>query len=249
VLPEIFKFLPVEDRKNVRLACHRLKHACDHPRIVKCEKFVFRPSHDEEDDLTYLAASIRKCEIFRSHFEFHGLSLWQFPSNVWERCGRHVKSLFIHECEIADWTIFDIVLHCSDLISFHVQSLSNCVHGRNEIFCTKITLDNLIRLNVVRKSLRSFKLFGPFSLPAGMYDKIFQIYPNIRTLGKGFSLWDYCDVHESGLWILPAYDNDYHLREYSKLGFPPMIESINCITTTDDNIFWMESFCHKYRPK
>ena len=181
VLPNIFKFLPIDDRKNVRLTCHEWNDACNNLGIIMCEKFVFH-----RGNVAHMKACFTKCKILRSNLEFYGLSLQHIPSIVWKYAGARIKSLFICDCELDDDTMGDIIFYCSDLTSLSVVTPPG-PYEPNRLFCSESALDALIRHKVVQKNLQSFQLLTLIYVSPRMYRKIFEIYPNIRTFGVGNS--------------------------------------------------------------
>lgn len=184
---QVFKFLPLEGRKNVRRTCRLWNEVCNHPIITKFEKFVFRT---EQEDLRRLASYIVKCRKIRAHIEFQDLQVWKLSPIVWESHGERILSLHLYDCRITDSTIRNIILCCTNLTSLCIQVPDfryrdvNFVDSR--VFCRELVLDELIERKIERRNLHTFQFFVPAHVPNDYFRKIFLIYLCIRTFGNGF---------------------------------------------------------------
>lgn len=183
ILPNIFKFVPLNVRKNIRLTCRSWNEACNHPDITRYEKFVFRRATFDNDNMECMVLCIQNCRVLRKKLEFHRVALSKLPSSIlWKECGTRIESLFLHECAVNDDTIKNIIIYCSNLTSFY---LSLWPYSSEDLkFCSEVTLDDLINSKVERRRLHSFKLHFP-GVTTEMFQKIFRIYPCIRTFGLG----------------------------------------------------------------
>lgn len=215
ILTHIFKLLPLKDRKNIRLTCRQWNEACNHSDIIDCERFIFHFGYD--DDLKRIARFIVRCRTLRRDIEFLGLHLRTLPDTVWEQCGARIKSLFIRECTVNNRTIRNIILHCSNLKIFRVESKD----PKKKSFCSEYILDDLIKSKVERKNLFSFNLHSSYPISIEQYQKILRIYPCIRTFGLGSSCAR-SRLHYVNTWTLLPRPN------YVDLELPSTIENFTC---------------------
>ena len=201
ILPHIFKYLPLEDRKNVRLVCHLWNDACNRLEIVRNEKFVFRTGNDY-DDIEQMGAHIARSKTIRSSLEFQGLPLLKLPSFVWHRCGAQIRTLFLYKCSMNDETMKNIIIHCHNLTHLCLKTSKvfskHRDYKRKQLFCSEAAIDELVMLKVVRKNLISLKVIDNILIQC---QKIFQVFPCIRTLG--LDVWA-PNPNEEEEWILPA---------------------------------------------
>lgn len=187
-MTRIFLYLPLKDRKNIRLACALWYHCCTRLSIVKNEKLVFRSGYSIQE-ITKLLTSRHYVNF---NLEFQGMPVDTFPTVIWKNCGDKIISLDFHECKLSDKTIKNIIILCTNLKHFKFQTSYCAIDGHIEhVFCSPKTLDELISNKIVRKSLVTFELFvDDPHLPSNIFRKIFQIYPCVKNFSTGCLSFD-----------------------------------------------------------
>ena len=174
ILPIIFKFLSLPDRRCVRLTCKIWNRACNHPSIIEREKFVFRPENN--DVMPLLSHCVHRCKNLRPHFEFQGLSFRQLHSTWWKVCGNRLTSLVLYNCDVNSKTLESIIFYCANLCILSIRSCEERTYSND-------LLDRFIVRKIERPNLISLNLYA-IDVSNEWYRKLFQIYPNIQTLSQ-----------------------------------------------------------------
>jgi hypothetical protein len=200
-------------------------YECNRPEIVKDEKFVFRMGNDG-GGMVNVGNFLIACQTLRTRFEFQGLPLRPLSRQVWEHCGVKLRSLFICNCDVDDKTVKNVILYCIELTQFHVQSSKESYElelnpdgaSYRGVFCSEGILDELIERKFQQRKLVSLELFFAVRVPTRMYQKLFQIYPCVRTFGHGF---------RSSLHSIDF--KNFHVTHYNSAEewpvLPPLIEN------------------------
>lgn len=107
ILSYIFTFLPIEDRKNVRLVSQQWNECCNCPAIIRREKLVFRRAF-----LTHcINEFLQECQHLHPIVELHSEYLELLPGEVaWQLICEKVHSLTLtDECEVSSEMTKNIV--------------------------------------------------------------------------------------------------------------------------------------------
>lgn len=200
ILPEeiwtkVFTYLPLEDRKRVRLTCRRFYEACNTFLIQKYELFVFRWNINAEVAIRSLSNIPRKLwNIKLKKVLLMDDSILTF----FKKQGSHIYSLTFDECAIAPDIFSNVIEYCQTL---HCLSLiydgSEPTDTQERLFNGFIALQNN---KIVCKSVTEFTFvlkitdFGYSCLLTNdKFLRFFAIFPNIRRLTLQFSVDDHFD--------------------------------------------------------
>ena len=158
VLSNVFYFMPLSDRKNVRLACRRWYHCSTRGFITENEKFVFR-SAGQEDMNRYLE-DITTC-IFGSklplvNIEFQCIPLTNLPATTWSKCGHRIRALEFYCCGWNVQTLRDIIVHCVNLKTFAI--FHHEIIDSITVNAARDLLRELADQGLERPQLRSFSM-------------------------------------------------------------------------------------------
>lgn len=166
--------------------CRTWYDACNRPEIIESEKFVLHPGHFGLD-MHLMENFIGNCRTWRQDIEFHALPLLALSSaTIWERCGAHIKSLLIDECEMTDETMRNVFLHCSSLTKFYFKGA--CLKEKPIYICWKNVLDDLIKRKVVREKLLILQVAPPSCMLGRISsERLHRIFPSIQTLDNGYA--------------------------------------------------------------
>ncbi|KAK7604492.1 hypothetical protein V9T40_005678 [Parthenolecanium corni] len=178
VFVEIFRYLPLQDRKSIRLTCHRFYKLCDDPLIQAGEVFILHGNAITISALHCLSMSTRK--IHNIKFDYVNLQIEAIHA-FFEQQGTHVRSLVFEGCSFEPRSMKCMIEFCVNLRSIALVRVGpNIVNDfkildTNSIVCNKVTDLTLDLTNAADLSNRQFLRF-------------FDIFPKIKKLNLNMSL-------------------------------------------------------------
>lgn len=181
ILTEIFLYLELPDRKNVRSSCKSFYDACNRIPIISKEKLVLRGCYCIRD----ITKTLLLCQYLKLNLEFQGLLLFTLREEIWIRCGATIHSLTIHHCSVGEKVLKNVIIHCRNLkhleMRWHVcDSLKSMLSGLESMK----PFEELIKENVIHNKLETFMVhIDNKSIWASIIEKIFVIFPNLKTFG------------------------------------------------------------------
>lgn len=217
ILIEIFSYLLVKDRKNIRLTCRRFNETCNSFHIENTEVIALYGNADKlpASKIESLVNSTRKVW----NIKFEGILLDTRILAFFGKHGAHIHSLAFHQCmpEQKVGLLRDIIQSCINLRSFSFMFLSHLDknHPRrynyewsSRISNYKITDDlealwskKLIFNDVENLSLtlrHPSRLSLPYPITNEEFSHIFNIFPNVKNLDLCISVRQYFENNYRG---------------------------------------------------
>lgn len=169
-------YLPLEDRKNVRLTCRRFYDACCIHRIQRKEEMVIYGAYNSCSSIQSLCGSERKIWNIKL-CKVHPIDDSVLP--FFEKHGANIHSLTLLDCTLNRGILIDILGPCKNLRTFAVRFTRDCrVYSNNAVFlefevlrgrgiiCSKVTdltleLSNSCSRAITSKDLRQISALFP----------------------------------------------------------------------------------------
>lgn len=178
----IFEYLPVDDRKNVRLTCRRFYDIAKCASLLESEEHVF-PGNVTIAAIGSLADSSRK--IWNLKFVQVNLTADSGFLSFFRKQGAGVRSLTFDQCPVMIPELIQfMIVNCANLRSFAM----NIDYEREERILSDYVLDDFNSLcddGIIRQHVSSFTLTVPyyFCEPTNaQFVNFFTIFPNIKEL-------------------------------------------------------------------
>lgn len=187
ILIHIFKYLPLEDRKTVKLTCKSWLKWCSDRSITQNEIYVLRPGATDTD----IARILCREEYMHVNFEFHFTRSKQLvlPCPSIEEYGYKVHEIAVRpNCRITIDTLKCIIDHCVNLTSLKISR-----HWEGEDPAS--VLDYFVENNIKRTQLHTLEIFYPYSdeskgrwssrltLSPDTIKNLFTIFPCLKHFG------------------------------------------------------------------
>ena len=209
MLTVITKFLPLSDRKNLRLVCWKWFDACSAYEKNEVFHIGIVCSDNFDDVLSTLVESPRK------HFnlEFYHINFGRIPRiEFWRTCGPRILSLkFVDSKLPAEPPLAGILRYCSNIqiLEFYFFNMTDMKKGLNIDVPSDIIYPGL-----QNTALRTLKIhfcdykdnFSEFCFE--LLCTLFRIFPNISN----FFLFEY-DFGEDHLISAPFHQNPFASRK------------------------------------
>lgn len=181
VLSKLFSYLPLEDRKNVRLSCRRFYEACNTILIQENENFLFCGNINTEAAILSLSHSeSRLWNIQLYHVHLMNDSIFPF----FEKQGANIRSLTLESCEIGPGILKGLIKSCITLRSVKfILGLVEVVAREQIAFFNEFKAlenDGIVCPNVTDFSLQTTSLST--AMTNEIFLRFFTIFPNIIKL-------------------------------------------------------------------
>lgn len=117
ILPDVFKFLTLRDRKIARLVCKLWSGVCNCEKFTKKEAFFICNAYGYETVVDVL----NKCERKSLNLKFDQSLIDTDSLLLWKTCGKRIESLAFHECHFRLGMMPQIFKLCVNLTEFHMD--------------------------------------------------------------------------------------------------------------------------------
>lgn len=204
ILNKLFAYLPLEDKKHVRLSCGRFYQACNRFGIQRKEEMVFYGNIRTDKAIQLLSNSERKLwNIKMNGGHFENPRILKF----FEKRGAQIASLTINNCEFYPTLVKRIVECCENLQSAEFVFSSTLEPKYYEIFFADfkaLEKDGVVCQNVTSLTLdlpQSWEL--NLSLTNGKILAFFAVFPNVRNLALTIEIDEYFDDSSKICPVIP----------------------------------------------
>lgn len=170
MLLEIFSYLPLSERKNVRLVCWEWYRAVSHQSILKTEKLVCVREQDKKRIFNFLT----KMEHIRPNLEFHGLPIDRTSARFWRKRGDLIQSLTFVKCKFTPKAAKLVIDHCDLMKELSIRGCSGFFSCNVFDCCTKKKL--------ARNSLESLRIENDVDINDYIFDQIFRVYSQVKSI-------------------------------------------------------------------
>lgn len=194
ILGKIFSYLPLADRKNVRLSCYQFYEACNQICIQKHEQIVFYGNISSDKAIRLLSRAERKFWNLKLNGGlFNDPCIMEF----FEKQGAQIRSLSINSCEFSPTLLQNIIKCCKNLqyadfvfdLSIQTEYYENFFVDfkalqQDGVICqhvTSLTLD-LPQSWLVHLSHTNSKILA-----------FFAVFPSVRNLALTIEIDEYFD--------------------------------------------------------
>lgn len=208
VLAQIFSYLPVRDRKNIRLACQHFNEICDFEQVQQTEEIVLRNNKTALAAIQTLSDSKRKVTNIRFYDTLIDTSISEFIRIH----GGDIQSLAFYNClplEEID-LLRDIIQKCPNLRSLSfvidIEFISsafvwrkwprniikyNILDNLETFWNDRIVFRDVQNLALTLSYPKSLELIYPITKEK--FSVIFKIFPNIKILNLSVAVDQYFD--------------------------------------------------------
>lgn len=182
---KVFNYLTLDDRKSVRLLCHRFYEACNRIHFQKNEEIIFYGNINTNAAIQSFSTSKRKVwniKLYQVHLE--DTRILEF----FQKQGGNINSLAFNFCELAPRIFKNIIECCSNLQEVLLIFDSATVRE----YCRHLFDDFRVLKNsgIICDSVENFTLKVPEAtsrldnlyLTNGDFLCIFDVFPNINSL-------------------------------------------------------------------
>lgn len=183
ILSYIFEYLPLEDRKNVRLVCQLWYSNC-------CkENMVFRAAM-EDGDVKMIQEVLENCKLKHLDLSFQGVAVYKLPAETWCRIGNRVRSLDLYKCRLSECVMKYVISYCKNLkcLSIYYEMFASPC---DTLFYHPTTWEKFVSDDIILKDLHTLEIYTQFIVESSSeiyestFKSIFLIFPNIIHLGLG----------------------------------------------------------------
>lgn len=176
IFVEIFRYLSVQSRKNIRLTCHRFYKLCDDSLIQADEVIILYQNDIIVRALYCLSAgsrTIQNIEFDKVHLRIEAILFF------FELQGSYIRSLVFKDCFFDPGTLKSIIELCVNLRSIALECTSNNhAHVLNDF---KMLERNLIVRNEITDLTLNLVNHHEY-LSNRQFLRFFDIFPNIKKL-------------------------------------------------------------------
>lgn len=198
ILTEVFSYLELPDRKNVRLSCQSFYDACNQISIISQEKIVIRRKVDVQD----ITQTLLSCQYLRLDLEFEEHSLDQLPGKIWSHCGDKIYSLTFPWVSVEDEIVKNVITRCQNLKHLEVWVCSREASYSPQWMAEGVvklmkTFEELVKQKIIHNQLECLTVYVDFNCKSdpsevfiddksiwdSIIESIFVIFPKLKTLG------------------------------------------------------------------
>lgn len=185
---EIFTYLPVKDRNNVRLTCRHFYELCNDSRLQQTEEIVFHGDLNTIAALNLLSLSRRLIQNIRFNYVINVTNDF-FP--FFDNHGRNIRSLIFQSCGFFSGSLAGIMERCTELRKIVLTLTSQLISSR-EVRSAINAIRVLNKNSMTFPQVLDLKLKLGRKYVLGWSDMLFvqflALFPNVRKVDLDFPL-------------------------------------------------------------
>lgn len=169
---EIFKYLPINDRKAARLVCKRWYDINNAKTFMMTQTFVCCGIYETRSIITTLMKT--QCKFL--NLKFYHVNFEDYPIQFWQTCGPKIHALDFVDCLLSEETLINMITYCEELEHL-------CLILTRKL-CSNDVLIDLLKANKQRPKLISFELHLNRSewFSNSILQNLFALFPKISRI-------------------------------------------------------------------
>lgn len=174
---EIFKYLPISDRKATRLVCKRWYDINNSKIFMMTQRFVCCGIYETHSIITTLMKT--QCDFL--NLEFYHVNFKNYHVQFWQTCGPKIHALHFIDCLFSEETFINMITFCDELE--HLSFVYQYCRPASKL-CSNNMLFDLLKANKQRPKLISLELHLNQSqwLSNSILQNLFALFPKISRI-------------------------------------------------------------------